>query len=110
MLYEWLAAPSGAFNLLNYITFRTGAAVVTAFLVTVIFGDVIINALRARQGKGQPIRDLSLEAQMSKKGTPTMGGLLIWLGLIVGVALWGNLANPYVWVTLFVTFSFAFLG
>ncbi|MGA1344275.1 MAG: phospho-N-acetylmuramoyl-pentapeptide-transferase, partial [Hyphomonas sp.] len=110
MLYEWFAAPSGAFNLLNYITFRTGAAVVTAFLVTVIFGDVIINALRARQGKGQPIRDLSLEAQMSKKGTPTMGGLLIWLGLIAGVALWGNLANPYVWVTLFVTFSYALLG
>jgi phospho-N-acetylmuramoyl-pentapeptide-transferase len=110
MLYEWFAAPSGAFNLLNYITFRTGAAVVTAFLVTVIFGDMIINALRARQGKGQPIRDLSLEAQMSKKGTPTMGGLLIWLGLIAGVALWGNLANPYVWVTLFVTFSYALLG
>lgn len=110
MLYEWLAADSGFFNLLNYITFRAGAAVVTAFLVTVVFGDVIINMLRARQGKGQPIRDLSLEAQMSKQGTPTMGGVLIWIGLLVGVLLWGNLANPYVWVVLFVTLSYALLG
>ncbi len=110
MLYEWLAAPSGALNLLNYITFRTGAAVVTAFLITVLLGDWMIRELQKRQGKGQPIRDLSLEAQMSKKGTPTMGGLLIWTGLIAGVALWGNLKNPYVWVTLIVTFSYAFLG
>ncbi|WP_353255903.1 phospho-N-acetylmuramoyl-pentapeptide-transferase [Hyphomonas sp.] len=110
MLYEWLAAPSGALNLLNYITFRTGAAVVTAFLITVLLGDWMIRELQKRQGKGQPIRDLSLEAQMSKKGTPTMGGLLIWTGLIAGVAIWGNLQNPYVWVTLIVTFSYAFLG
>ena len=110
MLYEWLAADSGFFNLLNYITFRAGAAVVTAFLVTVVFGDVIINMLRARQGKGQPIRDLSLEQQLSKQGTPTMGGVLIWIGLLVGVLLWGNLRNPYVWVVLFVTLSYALLG
>ncbi|MEH6694039.1 MAG: phospho-N-acetylmuramoyl-pentapeptide-transferase [Hyphomonas sp.] len=110
MLYEWLAADSGFFNLLNYITFRTGAAVVTAFLVTVVFGDMIINMLRARQGKGQPIRDLSLEQQLTKQGTPTMGGVLIWIGLLVGVLLWGNLQNPYVWVVLFVTLSYALLG
>ena len=110
MLYEWLAADSGIFNVLNYITFRSGAAVVTAFLVTVMFGDAMINFLRARQGKGQPIRDLSLEAQLSKQGTPTMGGFLIWLGLVVGVLLWANLHNPYIWVTLFVTVSYAFLG
>jgi phospho-N-acetylmuramoyl-pentapeptide-transferase len=110
MLYEWLAADSGVLNVLNYITFRTGAAVVTAFLVTVLFGDAIINFLRARQGKGQPIRDLSLEQQLEKRGTPTMGGFLIWLGLVVGVLLWANLHNPYIWVTLFVTLSYAILG
>nr|WP_321442275.1 phospho-N-acetylmuramoyl-pentapeptide-transferase [uncultured Hyphomonas sp.] len=110
MLYEWLAADSGILNVFNYITFRTGAAVVTAFLVTVVFGDAIINFLRARQGKGQPIRDLSLEQQLEKRGTPTMGGFLIWLGLVVGVLLWANLHNPYIWVTLFVTVSYAFLG
>ncbi len=110
MLYEWLAADSGILNVFNYITFRTGAAVVTAFLVTVIFGDPIINFLRARQGKGQPIRDLSLEQQLEKRGTPTMGGFLIWLGLLAGVLLWANLHNPYIWVTLFVTVSYAILG
>ncbi|MCA8902857.1 MAG: phospho-N-acetylmuramoyl-pentapeptide-transferase [Hyphomonas sp.] len=110
MLYEWLAADSGLFNLLNYITFRTGAAVVTAFLVSVLFGDIIINVLRARQGKGQPIRDLSLEQQLSKRGTPTMGGFIIWLGLLAGVVLWADLKNPYIWVTLFVTISYALLG
>ena len=110
MLYEFFAADSGLFNLLNYITFRAGAAIFTAFLVTVLFGDVIINALRARQGKGQPIRDLSLEAQMSKQGTPTMGGFLIWLGLLVGVLLWADLRNPYIWAVMFVTVSYAVLG
>ena len=110
MLYELLAADSGLFNVLNYTTFRTGAAVVTAFLITVIFGDKLIDMLRARQGKGQPIRDLSLEAQMSKQGTPTMGGFLIWMGLLFGVLLWADLTNPYIWVTLFVTLSYALLG
>ncbi|HPE48811.1 MAG TPA: phospho-N-acetylmuramoyl-pentapeptide-transferase, partial [Hyphomonas sp.] len=110
MLYEWLAADSGLFNLLNYITFRTGAAVVTAFLVSVVFGDMIINLLRARQGKGQPIRDLSLEQQLEKRGTPTMGGFIIWLGLLSGTLLWADLRNPYIWVTLFVTVSYAMLG
>lgn len=110
MLYEFFAADSGLFNLLNYITFRAGAAIFTAFLVTVLFGDMIINALRARQGKGQPIRDLSLEAQMSKQGTPTMGGFLIWLGLLVGVLLWADLRNPYIWAVMFVTVSYAILG
>ncbi len=110
MLYEWLAADSGFFNVLNYITFRSGAAVMTAFLVVVLFGDKIIDVLRARQGKGQPIRDLSLEAQLSKQGTPTMGGLLIWLGVLAGTLLWADLGNPYIWVVLFVTVSFALLG
>ena len=110
MLYEFLAADDGLFRLLNYTTFRTGGAVVTAFLFSVFFGDWIIDQLRARQGKGQPIRDLSLEAQLSKQGTPTMGGLLIWIGLLLGTLLWADLSNAYIWVVLFVTISFATLG
>ena len=69
MLYEWLAADDGVFRLLNFLTFRTGMALVTAFLFTVFTGGWLINLLRARQGQGQPIRDLSLEAQLSKQGT-----------------------------------------
>ncbi len=110
MLYEWLATDRGVFNLLNYITFRSGAAIVTAFLISALFGGVMIDWLRARQGKGQPIRDLSLEAQLEKKGTPTMGGFIIWLGLFLATLLWADLGNPYIWVVLAVTAAFAGLG
>ena len=110
MLYEWLAADDGIFRLLNFLTFRTGLALVTAFLFTVITGGWLIDYLRAKQGKGQPIRDLSLEAQMSKQGTPTMGGFLIWVGLLLGTLLFADLKNPYIWVVLFVALSYAFLG
>ncbi|MEO1641840.1 MAG: phospho-N-acetylmuramoyl-pentapeptide-transferase, partial [Pseudomonadota bacterium] len=110
MLYEWLAADDGVFRLLNFLTFRTGLALVTAFLFTVIIGGWMIDYLRAKQGKGQPIRDLSLEAQLSKQGTPTMGGFLIWIGLLLGTLLFADLKNPYIWVVLFVAVSYAFLG
>ncbi|MEO0785915.1 MAG: phospho-N-acetylmuramoyl-pentapeptide-transferase, partial [Pseudomonadota bacterium] len=110
MLYEFLAADSGVFNLLNYITFRTGGAVVTAFLICLLFGSPIVNGLRKAQGSGQPIRDLSFEDQMAKRGTPTMGGFIIWLGLFISALLWANLSNPYSWVILFVTGAFAFIG
>lgn len=110
MIYELLAADTGVLNLLNYITFRSGAALFTAFLVSVLLGGPVISLLRARQGKGQPIRDLSLEAQLSKQGTPTMGGFLIWIGLFSGTLLWADLGNPYIWTVMFVTASYAVLG
>ncbi|WP_084418122.1 phospho-N-acetylmuramoyl-pentapeptide-transferase [Henriciella litoralis] len=110
MLYELIAAEDGLFRLFNYTTFRTGGAIVTAFLFTILTGDWIIDRLRERQGKGQPIRDLSLQAQLEKRGTPTMGGFLIWIGLLLGTLLWADLANPYIWTVLFVTLSYAFLG
>lgn len=110
MLYEWLAADDGLFRLFTFLTFRTGAALMTAFLFTVLTGGWIINQLRVKQGKGQPIRDLSLEAQMSKQGTPTMGGFLIWIGLVLGTLLFADLSNPYIWVVLWVAICFAVLG
>ena len=110
MIYELLAADGGVFNLLNYLTFRTGAAVGTAFLVAVLLGRPMIDFLRSRQGKGQPIRDLSMDDQMAKRGTPTMGGFIIWVGLFSGTLLWMDMANPYVWTVLFVTAAYALLG
>lgn len=110
MLYEWLAAEDGVFRLFNFLTFRSGMALMTAFLFTVITGGWLIDMLRARQGKGQPIRDLSLEAQLSKQGTPTMGGFLIWVGLLLGTLLFADLGNPYIWVVLGVSLSYAALG
>ncbi len=113
MLYLYLtplAEDFGFLNLFTYLSFRSGGALLTALLVGVLFGDTMINWLRSRQGKGQPIRDLSLEAQMSKQGTPTMGGFIIWLSMLIGTLLWTDLTNPYIWVVLFVTLSFALMG
>ncbi len=112
MLY-WLTALSDGgdfFNLFRYITFRAGGAFLTALLFGFLFGPPLINVLRKRQGKGQPIRDDGPEAHLSKAGTPTMGGLLIVGALVTATALWARLDNPFVWLVLFVTLSFGAIG
>ena len=98
-------------NIFRYITFRTAGATVTALLFVFLFGPTIIAALRVRQGKGQPIREDGPQSHLiSKKGTPTMGGLMILSGLVVSVLIWSNWANPYVWIVLFVTIGFGAVG
>jgi phospho-N-acetylmuramoyl-pentapeptide-transferase len=98
-------------NVFRYITFRTGGAMVTAALFVFLFGPWIIDNLRLRQGKGQPIREDGPQSHLiAKKGTPTMGGLMILSGLVVSTLLWGNLRNPYVWIVLAVTLGFGFVG
>ncbi|MGO9172585.1 MAG: phospho-N-acetylmuramoyl-pentapeptide-transferase [Rhodomicrobium sp.] len=113
MLYL-LAVFSGQatfFNLFRYITFRTGGAIVTAMLVVFVLGPWLIDALRVRQGKGQPIREDGPKTHLlTKKGTPTMGGLMILLGLVVATVLWANPYNPYVWIVLAVTLSYGLIG
>src|ERR1700744_5507021 len=100
-----------ALNVFRYITFRTGGAVVTAALFVFLFGPWIIDHLRIRQGKGQPIRSDGPQSHIiTKKGTPTMGGLMILSGLVVSTVLWANPANPYVWIVLAVTLGFGFVG
>ena len=95
----------------RYITFRTGGAMVTGALFVFLFGPWIIDHLRLRQGKGQPIREDGPESHLiAKKGTPTMGGLMILSGLVVSTLLWANLRNPYVWIVLAVTLGFGFVG
>ncbi len=110
----WLADFSATFNFLNvfrYITFRTGGATATALFVVFWFGPAIIASLRIRQGKGQPIREDGPESHLlTKRGTPTMGGLMILSGVLVSALLWANLRNPYVWVVLFVTIGFGAIG
>ena len=99
------------FNLFRYITFRTGGAIVTAMLVVFVLGPWLIDALRARQGKGQPIREDGPQSHLlTKKGTPTMGGLMILIGLFVATILWANPYNPYVWIVLAVTLSYGLIG
>jgi phospho-N-acetylmuramoyl-pentapeptide-transferase len=98
------------FNLFRYITFRAGGAFMTSLVFGFIFGLPLINVLRRRQGKGQPIREDGPEGHFVKAGTPTMGGLLIVGALTTSTLLWARLDNPYIWMVLFVTLSFAAIG
>ncbi|GLK76037.1 phospho-N-acetylmuramoyl-pentapeptide-transferase [Methylopila jiangsuensis] len=112
-MLTFLAELSWAFpglNLFRYITFRTGGAIMTAALFVFLFGPWIISQLRLKQGKGQPIRSDGPQTHLTKRGTPTMGGLMILSGMVASVLLWGNLANPYVWIVLFVTIGFGAIG
>ena len=112
MLY-WLSVLSDGgdvFNLFRYITFRSGGAFMTALIFGFIFGNPLINVLRKRQGKGQPIRNDGPEGHFSKSGTPTMGGLLIVGALVTSTLLWARLDNPFVWLVLFVTLAFGVIG
>ena len=99
------------FNVFRYLTFRTGGAIMTALIFVFLFGPALINTLRVRQGKGQPIRDDGPARHIvEKQGTPTMGGLMMLSGITVATLLWGNLSNPYVWVVLLVTLGFGLIG
>jgi phospho-N-acetylmuramoyl-pentapeptide-transferase len=98
-------------NVFRYITFRAGGATFTGALFVFLFGPWIIDHLRLRQGKGQPIRSDGPQSHIiTKKGTPTMGGLMILSGLIVSTLLWANLLDPYVWIVLAVTLGFCLVG
>lgn len=99
------------FNLFRYITFRSGAAVMTALLVSFVFGPSLIAWLKSRQGEGQPIREDGPPSHLlTKKGTPTMGGSLILLSLTISTLLCADLSNPYVWIVLGVTACFGLVG
>ena len=109
----WLTGLSDGgdfFNLFRYITFRAGGAFATALIFGFLFGRPLIDFLRRKQGKGQPIRDDGPQSHLAKAGTPTMGGLLILSALIVSTLLWARLDNPFVWIVLLVTIAFGLIG
>ncbi|HYD99032.1 MAG TPA: phospho-N-acetylmuramoyl-pentapeptide-transferase [Alphaproteobacteria bacterium] len=113
MLYNLLyplADQVSFFNLFRYITFRTGGAVMTALLICLVMGPWLIRTLRAVQGQGQPIRSDGPETHFKKRGTPTMGGLMILIAVVVSTLLWVDLANPYYWIVMLVTLGFGFAG
>jgi len=114
MLYNLLyplADDIGLFNLFRYLTLRTGGAVMTALFVSFIFGPMVIRWLKSRQSEGQPIRDDGPQSHLlTKKGTPTMGGVLILLAMGVATLLWADLTNQYVWAALLVTLGFGGVG
>jgi phospho-N-acetylmuramoyl-pentapeptide-transferase len=113
MLYNLLhplADDFQIFNLFRYLTFRTGGAVMTALILSFVIGPGIIRWLKSKQGEGQPIRLDGPETHLKKKGTPTMGGLMIMIALIVSTLLWADLSNPYIWIILLVTVGFGLVG
>jgi len=100
----------GLLNLIRYISFRAGAASFTALAIGLILGPWFISYLRVRQGRGQPIRADGPQSHLSKRGTPTMGGLLILISVAISTLLWMDLTNPYVWACLLVTAGFGLIG
>ena len=99
------------FNLFRYITFRAGAACLTSLVIAFVLGPVVIRWLRSVQRGGQPIRLDGPERHLiEKKGTPTMGGVLMLGAMGSSVLLWGNLANGYVWAALLVTYGYGAVG
>ena len=98
-----------AFNVFKYITFRFAAAILTALLISFIFGPSIIRKLRQLK-VGQQVRLDGPQSHLGKQGTPTMGGLLILLAVAVPTLLWSDLTNPYVWLMLAATLSYGAIG
>ncbi len=97
-------------NVLRYITFRTGGAIMTALFLLFMFGPRVISLLRLKQGKGQPIREDGPETHFAKAGTPTMGGLMILGSILISALLWADLSNLYVLAVLFVLAGFGAIG
>jgi phospho-N-acetylmuramoyl-pentapeptide-transferase len=114
-LYNWLSQGGHehvpVLNLLKYLTFRTGMSMLTAYVVAVAMGSRFIRWMKAKQGKGQPIRTDGIARHVTEKaGTPTMGGFMILAGLFVGSLLFADLRNVHVWVVLGITAAFGVLG
>ena len=113
MLYflSLLSDGGDVFNIFRYITFRAGGAFFTSLIIFFTFGKFSINFLKKLQKEGQPIREDGPKEHIIKKaGTPTMGGVIILLAVTVSTILWARLDNQYVWIILFVTFSFGLIG
>jgi phospho-N-acetylmuramoyl-pentapeptide-transferase len=112
MLYliaEWLNY-EGLANLFRYQSFRSGAALMTALIIGLLIGPKFINMLRVRQGKGQPIREDGPQSHLAKRGTPTMGGLMILTALVGSMVLFMDVTNPFVWACVAVTIGFGVIG
>ena len=111
-LAQWLQTLSpefGFFRVFQYITFRAVMAALTALLIGLFAGPAVIRHLVALK-IGQPIRDYAMQSHMIKSGTPTMGGVLILIGIGISTLLWADLTNRFVWIVMLVTFGFGAIG
>ena len=114
MLYYYLTTlieEHSFFNIVRYLTFRGGASLITALFLCFIFSPLIIRWLKSKQLEGQPIRDDGPEWHIDiKRGTPTMGGLIILGSLVISSLLWADLKNIYIWIVLYITCGFGVIG
>src|SRR5687768_16465833 len=113
MLYHFLvplARDHIVFNVFRYLTFRSFMALITALVISLVIGPPMIRALRRMQHGGDTIREDTPERHRTKKGTPTMGGLVILASLLISTLLWVNLTHRYVWVVILLTLGFGLIG
>ncbi len=108
-LAQWLAKDIRTFNVFGYITLRTVLAAMTALVISFVFGPPLIRWLSVKK-IGQSVRDDGPKSHLTKAGTPTMGGALILISIVVTTLLWGDLSNRFVWVVLLVTVGFGAIG
>ncbi len=108
-LSEWLEQYVRAFNVFGYITLRAVLATMTALVISFLVGPRMIEWL-TRMKIGQAVRDDGPQTHLAKAGTPTMGGALILVSIVVTTLLWGNLGNRFVWAVLLVTLGFGAIG
>lgn len=113
MLYNLLvplAEEYHLFNLFRYITFRTGGAIMTALFISFFIGPAVIRWLKSKQGSGQPIRADGPQTHLKKQGTPTMGGVIIIISVLISTLLWTDVTNKYMWSVLVIFLGFALVG
>lgn len=108
-LSQWLAQDVRAFNVFQYITLRAVLATLTALAISLLAGPLVIRKLTAYK-IGQAVRNDGPKSHLTKAGTPTMGGALVLLSILITTLLWADLANRFVWVVLVVTFGFGAIG
>jgi phospho-N-acetylmuramoyl-pentapeptide-transferase len=108
-LTQWLAQDARVFSVFNYITLRAVLASLTALAISLVAGPVVIRKLTAYK-IGQAVRDDGPQTHLAKAGTPTMGGALVLISILITTLLWGDLSNRFVWVVLLVTFGFGAVG
>ncbi|MAV56431.1 MAG: phospho-N-acetylmuramoyl-pentapeptide-transferase [Candidatus Pelagibacter sp.] len=113
MLYSFLTSLVDTFSFLNvfkYITFRIGLSVITSLIIIFLIGDPLIRYFAKKQITGPIRQDGPIDHIVKKSGTPTMGGLMILIGIIISTLMWADLNNIYVWIVLFVCTSLGLLG
>src|SRR6185295_1303582 len=108
-LAQWFAQDVRTFNVFGYITLRAVLATLTALGISLLAGPLVIRKLAAYK-IGQAVRDDGPKSHLTKAGTPTMGGALVLLSILVTTLLWADLSNRFVWAVLVVTFGFGAIG